>query len=117
MFEDTLTGVRFVEKKLLFAGQGAPMQIVQRGFPIDRLATDQMDELPVTDSGKKYILVVSDYFTRWNALLCRTWRLKQWPDYSGRGYSKIGGSIHYPFGPRKKISQNDQPLAGPVFGP
>ena len=30
-----------------------------------RIATDTLGELPLTDKGAKYILVVSDYFTKW----------------------------------------------------
>ena len=52
-------------RKPSFTSQKAPMQIVQNGFPMDRLATDIMGELPLTESGNRYILVVSDYFTRW----------------------------------------------------
>ena len=43
----------------------APMQLVQSGNPIERLATDILGELPLTEKGNKYILVVSDYFTKW----------------------------------------------------
>ena len=43
----------------------APMQVVRSGFPMERLATDILGELPVTDNGNKYILVISDYFTKW----------------------------------------------------
>ena len=32
---------------------------------MDRLASDIMGELPLTESGNRYILVVSDYVTRW----------------------------------------------------
>ena len=52
-------------RKPSFTSQKAPMQVVQNGFPMDRLATDIMGELPLTESGNRYILVVSDYFTRW----------------------------------------------------
>lgn len=43
----------------------APMQIVYTGIPMDRIAADIMGELLKTDNGNKYILVVSDYFTKW----------------------------------------------------
>ncbi|XP_062584077.1 protein NYNRIN-like [Saccostrea cucullata] len=52
-------------RKPSFTSQKAPMQIVQNGFPMDRLATHIMGELPLTESGNRYILVVLDYFTRW----------------------------------------------------
>ena len=41
------------------------MQVVQNGFPMDRLVTVIMGELPLTESFNRYILVVSNYFTRW----------------------------------------------------
>ena len=41
------------------------MQVVQNGFYMDRLASDIMGELPLTESGNRSILVVSDYVTRW----------------------------------------------------
>ena len=43
----------------------APMQLVHSGFPMERIAADIMGELPETNRGYKYILVVSDYFTKW----------------------------------------------------
>ncbi|XP_052696136.1 uncharacterized protein K02A2.6-like [Crassostrea angulata] len=43
----------------------APMQIVPSGMPLERIAADILGELPVTENGNRYILVVSDYFTKW----------------------------------------------------
>ena len=43
----------------------APMQLYETSCPMDRIATDILGELPETESGNKYILVVSDYFTKW----------------------------------------------------
>ena len=43
----------------------APMQVARSGYPMERIAVDQLDELPVTERGNKYVLVVSDYFTKW----------------------------------------------------
>ena len=43
----------------------APMQIVEASRPMERIATDILGELPLTDKGNRYILVVSDYFTKW----------------------------------------------------
>ncbi|XP_053380038.1 uncharacterized protein K02A2.6-like [Mercenaria mercenaria] len=43
----------------------APMQISSSGYPMERIAVDILGELPVTENGNKYILVVSDYFTKW----------------------------------------------------
>ena len=33
--------------------------------PLDRIAIDILGELPETDNGNKYVLVLSDYFTKW----------------------------------------------------
>ena len=43
----------------------APLQPVETGFPFERVAMDIMGPLPKTGRGNKYILVVSDYFTKW----------------------------------------------------
>lgn len=43
----------------------SPMEIVPSGMPMDRIATDILGELPITEDGNRYILVVSDYFTKW----------------------------------------------------
>lgn len=43
----------------------APMGIVETGVPMERIATDILGELPRTNAGNRYILVVSDYFTKW----------------------------------------------------
>jgi hypothetical protein len=41
------------------------MQQEPVGGRFERVAIDIMGELPVTENGKKYILVISDYFTKW----------------------------------------------------
>ena len=41
------------------------MQIVRSGYPMERIAVDILGELPRTENGNKYILVVGDYFTKW----------------------------------------------------
>ena len=41
------------------------MQIVRSGFPMERIAIDILGELPQTENGNKYIVVISDYFTKW----------------------------------------------------
>jgi transposase InsO family protein len=43
----------------------APMQLVGAGVPMERIAMDIVGELPRTDKNNRYILVVSDYFTKW----------------------------------------------------
>ena len=43
----------------------APMELVRSGFPMERIAIDILGELPVTEEGNKYILVIGDYFTKW----------------------------------------------------
>jgi hypothetical protein len=37
------------------------MQIVETGFPMERIAMDILCELPETSGGNKHILVISDY--------------------------------------------------------
>ena len=53
------------KRKRLAKTKRAPMQIVRSGVPMERLATDILGELPETENGNKYILIVSDYFTKW----------------------------------------------------
>ncbi|CAC5380719.1 unnamed protein product [Mytilus coruscus] len=43
----------------------APMALVEANGPMERIATDILGELPETEDGNKYILVVSDYYTKW----------------------------------------------------
>ena len=43
----------------------APMQVVRSGYPMERIAIDILGELPQTEKGNKYILVIADYFTKW----------------------------------------------------
>ena len=43
----------------------APMKVARSGYPMERIAVDILGELPVTERGKKYVLVVSDYFSKW----------------------------------------------------
>ena len=35
------------------------------GAPLERIAINVTGPLPVSDRGNKYVLVVSDYFTKW----------------------------------------------------
>ena len=41
------------------------MQIVETGFPMERIAMVIICELPVTSGGNKHILVIGDYYTKW----------------------------------------------------
>ena len=43
----------------------APLGDMRVGYPMDRLATDILGPLPLTERGNRYILVVTDYFTNW----------------------------------------------------
>ena len=43
----------------------APMHTYVVGVPFERIALDITGPLPETEKGNKYVLVISDYFTRW----------------------------------------------------
>ena len=43
----------------------APLQIVPAGTPMQVVAVDILGPLPESTAGNRYILVASDYFTRW----------------------------------------------------
>ncbi|VDI07464.1 Hypothetical predicted protein [Mytilus galloprovincialis] len=42
-----------------------PLQQSQVGFPLDRIGIDIVGPCPITENGNEYIIVVSDYFTKW----------------------------------------------------
>lgn len=42
-----------------------PLQHVNAGFPMQRIAIDILGPLPVTENGNEYVMVVTDYFTKW----------------------------------------------------
>ena len=41
------------------------MEIVKSGFPMELIAIDILGELPITERGSRYILVIGDYFLKW----------------------------------------------------
>ena len=43
----------------------APLGSMPVGAPLDRIATDILGPLPITPRGNRYILTVTDYFTKW----------------------------------------------------
>ena len=43
----------------------APLNNIQVGAPMDKVATDILGPLPLSDNGMRYILVVQDHYTRW----------------------------------------------------
>ena len=54
-----------VTRKSPIPTRKAPMQITRSGFPMERIGIDILGQLPETGNGNKYILVVSDYYTKW----------------------------------------------------
>ncbi|CAC5398592.1 unnamed protein product [Mytilus coruscus] len=42
-----------------------PLHQSQVGFPLDRIGIDIVGPCPITKNGNEYIIVVSDYFTKW----------------------------------------------------
>ena len=47
-------------------GKRAPLKQEVAGMPMERIALDIMGPLPRSNSGNSYILVIGDYFTKWN---------------------------------------------------
>ena len=45
-----------------------PMKLLKNGITMDRIATDILGELPMTEQGNRYILVISNYFTKWTEI-------------------------------------------------
>ena len=46
----------------------APLGKMTAGAPLDRLCTDILGPLPLTPRGNKYVLVVTDSFTKWTEI-------------------------------------------------
>ena len=44
----------------------APMKPVYVCNPMEKIALDILGPLPVTEAGNRYVVVISDYFTRWS---------------------------------------------------
>ena len=42
----------------------APMQLQKSHYPMEKIAMDILGELPETERGQKYILVISDYYSK-----------------------------------------------------
>ncbi|CAC5390252.1 unnamed protein product [Mytilus coruscus] len=55
----------FVRRKGPQKQKRPPMQIQRSGYPMERIAIDILGELPKTANDNKYILVISDYYTKW----------------------------------------------------
>ena len=43
----------------------APLQTIKAGFPMQVVAADILGPLPESEAGNSYVLVASDYFTKW----------------------------------------------------
>ena len=43
----------------------APLQTIKAGYPMQGVAVDIIGPLPESETGNKYVLVASDYFTKW----------------------------------------------------
>lgn len=53
------------------------LQKVLTGAPLDIIAVDILFGLPTTPAGMKYILVITDYFTKWASAFAPFWMLKR----------------------------------------
>ncbi|KAL5469080.1 hypothetical protein EMCRGX_G030273 [Ephydatia muelleri] len=108
----------------------AALQTVQAGSPMQIVAVDIMGPLPETKDGNRYVLVASDYFTRWvevyaipnqeavtvaeklvNEMFCRFSPPEQLHSDQGRQFeSKLIGEVLVPRGQSRKLHH---PWKGP----
>ena len=73
--------------------------------PLDRIATDLMGPLPLTSRGNRYVLAVTDYFTKCGGNIPRS-RLHSChlcPDYSQRSHRSFWLSSVFTFGSRHEL--------------
>ena len=60
-----------VDRRRTTERNAAPLKPVHRiGAPVERIALDILAPLPVTLQGSEYILVLSDYFSEMDGVLC-----------------------------------------------
>ena len=52
-------------RKMPVPRRRAPLQSVPSGYPMHKVAMDIVGPLPKSRAGNKYILVISDYFSKW----------------------------------------------------
>ena len=50
---------------MLLKSHHAPLQLHQPGVPLQQVAMDILGPLPETERGNQYVLVITDYFTKW----------------------------------------------------
>jgi len=59
------TWTNYAARKSPTQKQRGALQNLSTGYPLEMVAADIMGPLPTSEQGNRYILVVSDYFTRW----------------------------------------------------
>ena len=59
-----------LKRKRPYGKKVAPLQPLPIGMAFDRIAMDILGPLPLTKSGNKYIIVFSDYRTKWPEATC-----------------------------------------------